>query len=162
MTLERICDKALISKLKLTDYITIISSIVEAICFFNWNFSCHLLFFNQEFSRNSEEILSSDKSKKKFFLQNQMNVEFLKYSIILIRIPCKDTQSIRKKYYYHQKVTKITTNQYKNFQNDAWKNIWQSIDLKTQVDWLYYHYFINSWSYLLFQLKFQLSSAFCH
>ena len=30
----------------------------------------------------------------------------------------------------HQKVTKITTNQYKNLQNDAWKNIWRSIDLK--------------------------------
>jgi len=24
----------------------------------------------------------------------------------------------------HQKVTKITINQYKNLQNDAWKNIW--------------------------------------
>ena len=44
----------------------------------------------------------------------------------------------------HQKVTKITTNQYKNLQNDAWKNIWRSIDLKLTTYYPLFQYFSNS------------------
>ena len=63
--LERIYDEVLISKLKLTDYITIISSIAEAICFFNWNFCCHLLFaINWKCVRDCENILSENQCKE--------------------------------------------------------------------------------------------------